>query len=226
MDPCYRLLAPLDPGTAGVVRAGHGAFACVAKGQSLKVVNTGGKQIVDFFAFALPPDFRPQQAASRLGYLSMQHTRTRNLHRDPKAGDVLCSNLRQPLLAFVEDSSPGVHDSLVPACDPERYRQLGVVGYHRSCAENLKIALGEAGALDAFFPDQDVLTCAPAPFNLFMNVSVSENGIMTFLPAESKAGDFVIFRAETNCLIVLSACPMDKTLSPINEPSDCAFEVL
>ena len=218
-------IVPLETGATGVVRAGRGASAYIAKGQSLKIVNTAGGQVVDFFAFALPHDFRPL-AAPRLGYLSMQHTRTRNLRRDPKAGDVLCSNLRRPLLCFVEDSSPGVHDSLIPACDPERYRQLGVSGYHGSCAENLKIALAEAGVLDALFPEQDVLTSTPAPFNLFMNVSLADDGSMTFLPAESKAGDFVTFRAETDCLVVLSACPMDKTLSPINEPGDCAFEVL
>ena len=218
-------LVSLNPGAKGVLRAGHGASACIAKGQSLKIINTGGRQVVDFFAFALPPDFQPVAAPS-LGYLSMNHTRTRNLHRDPRVGDMLCSNLRQPLLYFAEDTSPGLHDSLIPACDPERYRQLGVQADHRSCAENLKIALSEAGVLEDLFPAMDVLTLPPAPLNLFMNVSVAESGDLKFLPGKGKGGDFVVFRAEVNCLIVLSACPMEKELSPINEASDCMFEVL
>ena len=218
-------LSPLKSGATGVLRAGHGISICIAKGQSLKVTNIGGRQVVDFFAFALPTDFQPV-AAPNLGYLSMSHTRTRNLHQNPKVGDVLYSNLRQPLLYFAEDSSPGLHDSLIPACDPERYRQLGVQGYHRSCAENVKITLKEAGVMEGLFPGMDVLTSTPAPLNLFMNVSIVQGGEMKFLSGKGKAGDFVIFRAEINCLVVLSACPMEKELSPINEAGDCAFEVL
>ena len=184
-------LVPLGSGTTGILRAGHGASACLAKGQSLKIINTGGRQVVDFFAFTLPPDFQPL-AASSLGYLSMNHTRTKNLHRDPKVGDALFNNLRQPLLYFGEDSSPRLHDSLIPACDPERYRQLGVQGYHRSCAENLKNALSDTGVLNDLFPGLDVLTSTPAPFNLFMNVSMAESGDLKFLPGKGKGGDFVI----------------------------------
>ena len=113
----------------GIIRASKGKGIVLAKGQCLKVINTHGKQVIDFFAFALDSRLQPPTAAA-LEFLSMQHTRSGNLHINPRAGSTLFSNLRKPMFTFVEDTSPGIHDSLVPACDPERYRQLGAQGHH------------------------------------------------------------------------------------------------
>jgi|GEM_PF-3750724 len=62
----------------------------------------------------------------------------------PRPGDVLVTNLRRPILRLLEDSSPGVHDTLIPSCDSERYRQLGASG-HGSCTDNFRDSLRAIG---------------------------------------------------------------------------------
>ncbi|KAL9586707.1 MAG: hypothetical protein Q9212_000715 [Teloschistes hypoglaucus] len=213
-------LTARESGTIGIIEARTGKAFVMKKGQSLKLINTHGAQVIDFFAFALDVDLRPLAPPTRQ-FLSMQHTRSGNLRLSPRSGSKLFSNLRKPLFTIDEDTSPGVHDTLVPACDPERYRQLGVQGHHASCAENLQIALEEHGYS---FPKD----LTPAPLNLWMNVPVKEDGALAFVQPVSREGDYVVLRAEENCLAVCSACPQDIT--PVNgysqKPSDCHFEII
>ena len=54
-----------------------------------------------------------------------------------QVGDVLVTNKRRPILTLVEDTSPGVHDTCMSACDIYRYRGLGCEEYHDSCTDNL-----------------------------------------------------------------------------------------
>ncbi|KAL9013525.1 MAG: hypothetical protein Q9173_001784 [Seirophora scorigena] len=199
-------LTSLQHGTSGVIGARTGKAIVLQKSQSLKLINTHGKQVIDFFAFALDSDFRPLSSTT-LDFLSMQHTRSGNMRSVPKAGDKLYSNRRRPMLTFEKDTSPGVHDTLVPACDAERFRQLGVPGHHGSCGENLHTALQEA---EYPFP----MDLTPEPFNLWMNVPVREGGALDFVEPVSQEGDYVVLQAEENCLVVCSACPQDVT--PVN----------
>lgn len=62
----------------------------------------------------------------------MQHTRAATLHLRPKVDDTFISNFREPLLTLIEDSSSGIHDTLIPACDPARYKGLGVENWEVS----------------------------------------------------------------------------------------------
>ena len=47
----------------------------------------------------------------------MEHIRTSISRLVPKVGDVLVTNHRRPILALIEDTSPGIHDTLIAACD-------------------------------------------------------------------------------------------------------------
>ncbi|KAL8788478.1 MAG: hypothetical protein Q9213_001701 [Squamulea squamosa] len=206
-------------GISGVIEARKGRAITVKKGQSLKMINTRGKQVIDLFAFVLNSDLKPLPSQP-LNYLSMQHTRSGNMSLSLKPGSKLYSNLRKPMFTMEEDTSPGIHDTLVPACDAERYRQLGVQEYHASCAENLHLALEE---FEYPFP-KDV---TPSPLNLWMNVPVQEGGKLAFMEPASREGNYVVLRAEEDCLVVCSACPQDVT--PVNgygqSPADCHFEI-
>src|SRR2546421_616722 len=73
-------------------------------------------------------------------------------------------------------------------------------------------------------------TCGPSmpsPFNLWMNTPYKPDGMIDWLPTVSKKGDYIVFRAELDCLVVMSACPQD--LVPVNGkdciPHDLHFEV-
>lgn len=157
--------------------------------------------------------------AAGMEFLSMQHTRSSTLHLIPKVDDVLVSNLREPMLTLVEDtSSGGCHDTLMAACDPPRYKQLGVEHWeeHGSCAENLVLALKElnerAGLKGANAVGAEVtINNVPAPLNLFMNVPWQESGDIDFKSPRTKAGDYVRLRADRDVVVVMSSCPQDVT---------------
>ena len=115
------------------------------------------------------------------------------------------TNRRRPILTMLEDSSPGVHDTLVASCDVHRYHKLGHKGYHDNCTDNLRMALS---AIGISLPE------VPCPLNLWMNTPSRANGGMVWLPPVSRPGDKVTFRAEMDMIAVVSACTMD--LRPIS----------
>ena len=154
----------------------------------------------------------------------MPHSRAATGHIVPRIDDVLVSNLREPMLTMVEDTSPGVHDTLIAACDPQRYRGLGVENWqeHGSCAENLVLALKElndrAGLKGPKGIGADVtVNSVPAPLNLFMNIPWQQNGDIKFEAPAGKKGDHVRLRAERDLVIIMSACPND--VQSINDKS-------
>ena len=187
-----------------------GKAAKLNKGQSVKLINTHGSQVVDTWAFRLPD----------LGeFMSMEHSRAAIGSIFPHVGGSMVSNKREAILTLVEDSSPGVHDTLIAACDRYRYEQLGCEGHHDSCTDNLAAALGELGMT----PPE-----TPAPWNMWMNIPVAADGAVSFEPPVSRPGDYVVLRAERDAMVVFSCCPQD--VIPINGadcvPKDCHFEFL
>lgn len=195
-------------GTPRILPAREGVAVPLRAGARLRIVNTHGGQVVDTWALA---------RTDVSEYLSMEHTRTSLGKLAPAAGDHLYSSRRRPLLTLAEDTSPGVHDTLIAACDRERYRQLGADGYHANCADNFRRAL----SLRGIEPD-----LVPAPLNLFMRIAWREDGGLEFLPSPARPGDYVTLQAVTDATVVLSACPMD--LNPINTggPQDIGLEIL
>jgi uncharacterized protein YcgI (DUF1989 family) len=183
---------------SSVLPARHGTAVPLVAGEQLQIVNHDGGQVVDWWALAHPSDGEDE-------YASMEHTRAALRRLVPRVGDAIYSTRRRPLLTLTEDTSPGVHDTLIAACDPERYRLLGGAPDHPSCAQNFAAAIAEHGRS---------LPRAPAPLNLFMAIPWSQDGELEFAPSPAQAGDSVTFQAELDVLVVLSACPMD--LNPIN----------
>lgn len=149
-------------------------------------------------------------------FMSMPHSRAAMLHMSPKVNDTLVSNMREPILTLVEDTSNGVHDTLMAACDPARYKGLGVEQWdeHGSCAENLVMALKElnerAGLKGAKGVGADVtINNVPAPLNLFMNIPWTDAGDLAFKAPTSNEGEYVRLKAVRDCVVVMSACPQD-----------------
>lgn len=187
-----------------LIPARFGKAARVKRGQRIRVINTHGSQVLDAWAFADPP-----ADAAAVELMSMAHTRSRNSKVWPAVGDALFSDRRRPLLTWLEDTSPGVHDTLLPACNAAIYAEHGVPD-HRSCAQNLAEALAEVGL--------GPLPFTPDPLNLFMNIPLGSDGAIDRLPPLSRPGDHVLWRAELDLVIAFSACPQDIT--PLNGP-DC-----
>jgi len=189
------------------IPARRGKAAYARKGQHIKMINTHGTQVVDTWAF---------NADDLHEFMSMEHTRPHTMRIIPRVGDVMFTNKRRPIVTFVEDTSPGVHDTIVAACDCYRYKFLGVEGYHDNCTDNLAAAMKELGLT----PPE-----VPSPLNMWMNIPVGADGGIDFLPTVSKPGDYVVLRAEMDVVMAFSACPQD--MLPINSqmPKDCHFQI-
>jgi uncharacterized protein YcgI (DUF1989 family) len=192
------------------IPARRGKAVRLLQGQSIKIINTHGQQVVDTWAFSL---------ADIGEFMSMEHTRIAISRIIPKIGDVLVTNRRRPILRLVEDTSGGIHDTLVAACDRWRYELLGYAGYHDNCTDNLAKAMRELGLT----PPE-----TPAPLNLFMNIPVIDGSRIDILPPISTPGSFVTLRAEMDCIVALSACPQDMV--PINgaamTPTEAHFVIV
>lgn len=176
--------------------ARSGRAVRLAAGEAIRIVNTHGTQVVDFWAFR----------DGDLGEcLSMEHLRATLGRISPRAGDALVTNRRRPILDLEADSSPGIHDTLIAACDSYRYGLLGCTEYHDNCTDNLFAAMAVLG----LEPPE-----CPSPLNLWMNIPVAPDGTTQWGEPVSAPGDHVVLRARMDCIVALSACPQD--MLPIN----------
>ncbi|KZM19609.1 uncharacterized protein EKO05_0004219 [Ascochyta rabiei] len=161
-------------------------------------------------------------------YLSLPHTRASSYKLVPEVDDTLLTNLRNPIITLIEDSTPGAHDTLTAACDANLYTALGVdkPAEHGSCAENLVLALKElnenAGLKGTKAVGADIsVNIAPTPLHLFMAAPIelpsdaktsgsgAKGARLAVEEPQGKKRVFVRFRAERDVVVVFSACPMD-----------------
>ena len=192
------------------IPARGGKAVRMRKGQKAKVINTHGQQVVDTWAF-VHDDISE--------FMSMEHSRASLTKLCAAVGDSFYTNHRRAILRLLEDTSPGVHDTLIAACDTYRYQLLGCKEYHDNCTDNLVAGLRELGLSS---PE------TPSPLNLFMNIPWTDDGQLAFEPPRTKPGDFVVLEAQLDLVIAFSACPQD--ILPINgvgcKPTDAHVEIV
>lgn len=137
-------------------------------------------------------------------------------------GDTLVTQKRAPLIKMVEDTSSGVHDTLIAACDRWHYAELGVTTYHENCTDNFWDALAALATSLGDSEEGEILQGlqtrmggrVPDPFNLFMNVQVEGEGDsarrgVSFEGPLGGKGEYVVFEALRDVVVVMSACPQD-----------------
>ena len=193
------------------IPARSGKATRIQQNQLIKVINTHGEQVIDTWAF---------NAQDITEFMSMEHSRVHFLKLRPEIEDTFITNQRRPILTLLEDTSPGVHDTLCAACDEYRYKLLGCTEYHQNCADNLSSGMDELGLKE---------TETPSPLNLFMNIPWTPDGILKLDQPVSKPGDYVILRAEMDAVIAFSACPQDilpLINGPDQQPTEAHFQVL
>ena len=178
------------------IPARRGKAARVRAGQHVRVVNTHGTQVVDTWAFS---------AADPTEWMAMEASRAFFMKLGAAVGDSFVTNRRRKILTLVEDTAGGRHDTLMAACDLERYGLLGVKGHHDNCRDNLHAALAELGVK---------VPATPSPWNLFMNIPWTPAGVLSWGEPVSTPGSYVRLRAEMDLVIAFSACPQD--ILPIN----------
>ena len=181
----------------------------VKRGQSLRITDLRGGANVSVMMV------NASEKSERLNLpdtLKCQHTAKLT------TGHCLYSDMGRVLAAVVADTC-GWHDTLTGVSNAEevadkygagRYQELRNA-FFRNGTDNLLVELGKWGL---GLPDL-LMT-----LNLFSRVDVAEAGMLSFVPGNSKAGDYVELYAPMNTLVVLTAIqhPLDPDPEYLPKP--------
>lgn len=174
----------------------------LTRGQRLKIIDPQGEQVSDLTAFAQEEKREWLSSGRTIDYANTIYL---------TVGHVLYSNRSRPMFTIVEDTV-GRHDFLLTPCSPDTFRLLyDDHDYHPSCHENLSKSLSDFGIT----PDM-----IPTTFNVFMNVAVLPSGELRIDPPASRAGDYILLRAEMNLIVGVTACSAEKSNNYSFKPLD------
>jgi uncharacterized protein YcgI (DUF1989 family) len=164
-----------------------GGFVRVAAGNFIRITDIVGGQIGDLYAIS---------ADDHDEFISPSVTRLYNLTKFPRIGQSFYSNKERPLLTFIEDHSPGLHDMLMASCSKPFFVNFGMED-HPNCHDNYFKVAAEAGITHKFKPD---------PVNIFQNTPVMPDGSILAGITMTQPGDYVILRAEADIILILTSC--------------------
>lgn len=163
------------------------------KGQKLKVIDPMGTQVSDMVLFNAEDVREKISSGKTLDFEESILISTDNY---------LWSNRSNKMMKLLADTN-GRNDFLLAPCSPETFQIMYEhSGYHPSCFENLHTNLEPYGIA----PDD-----VPTAFNIFMNVQFEPNGKLSVLPPLSKAGDYVLFEAQMDLIVALTACSAEDS---------------
>lgn len=195
-------------GSSHVLPPKTGYSVLVSAGQVLRVTDLEGKQTVDMVLFN-SNNFRER--------LSTSYSRTRYtpapgapyVKRDRLgAGDTLMSGICRPMMTILEETPEpkGVHSIHNRMCNTWNYVAYGLEP-REGCLEILSAAVKSYGILPEDIPDS---------MDLFMNCHHDcRLGCWITEEPVSRAGDYIEFSVEMDCLVAFSNCPQD-TLNACN----------
>ena len=172
-----------------IINACTGKAINVMKGQTIKIIDIEGTQVVDFFAEAkeTPDEF-----------LSTGVTIDCNESLKLKVGDLIYSNLYKPMFEILSDDV-GEHDLLHPCCRPEMYDFFYNNGSgHSNCLENINNSLNS---------NRPIIH----PVNFFMYTKINADGSISVEKPISNPGDKVVLRALMDVRIGAAACSVSES---------------
>ena len=176
-----------------IIEKQSGAAFKLQKGQKLKVIDPQGEQVSDMVLFNAE-DTREKISSGKTLDFEESILITK--------GDWLWSNRSNKMMKILEDTN-GRNDFLLAPCSPETFKIMyNNPDYHPSCFENLYTNLAPYG----IEPDD-----VPTAFNIFMNVQFDAHGKLSVDPPLSKAGDYVLFEAEMDLIVALTACSAEDS---------------
>lgn len=179
-----------------------GVGFALQSGQLLKIIDPQGEQVSDLTAFSLADKREWLSSGRTIDYANTIYLTT---------GHTLYSNRSRPMFSIIEDTV-GRHDFLLTPCSPETF-QIIYNNYepHPSCFENLSINLEKFGIT----PDM-----IPTTLNIFMNVIVKPSGELQIDPPPSRAGDYLLLRAEMDLIVGVTACSAEMSNNYSFKPID------
>lgn len=172
-----------------IIPACSGMKIDVKQGQSIKVIDIEGGQVVDFFA---------EVNGNVNEFLSTGVTIDCNESLKLNVGDIIYTNLYRPMIKVITDDV-GEHDLLHPCCRPEMYDFFYHNGEeHPNCFDNINRVLDEQRAVIV-------------PVNLFMHTKISTNGSISVEEPVSKAGDKIVLKALMDITLGVAACSVSES---------------
>jgi len=184
------------------IPAQSGTGVLVARGQLLLIVDPLGEQVSDLTSFSAADSREWLSSGRTIDYANTIYV---------TKGHTLYSNRSRPMWTIVEDTV-GRHDFLLTPCSPETFEIIYKLdGHHPSCFENL------CRSLEPFGIAPDMI---PTTLNVFMNVGVSASGELAILPPSSRAGDFLLLRAEMDLIAGITACSAELSNNGTFKPID------
>lgn len=178
-----------------IIPGGEAASCAVRAGQLLHVIDLEGCQVADFVAF---------NAADLRERSSPAETISFNLTLRLPVGACFYSNRGNPMFEIADDTTGGVHDLLHAACSGPLFEHLSGERGRSNCRDNLAAAMLPYGVDRLDVPD---------PINLFQYTWPTADGTLEERPGSTKPGGRVVLRACTDCVVAVSACPYDLTVS-------------
>lgn len=163
------------------------------KGEQLKIIDSHGEQVSDLVVFN-KHDIHEKISSGK----TMDFEESILI----SSGNYIWSNRSNKMLHILEDTN-GRNDFLLAPCSPETFQIMyNNPDYHPSCFENLFTKL----AIYDIKPDD-----IPTAFNVFMNVVFDANGKIKVLPPTSKSGDYVLFEAQMDLIVGMTACSAEDS---------------
>jgi uncharacterized protein len=178
-----------------VVAPGEPWSSVLRKGEILRIIDMEGQQAVDFICFNANDTKETYDSTVTVRLVSRAFLRK---------GDVLYSNLANPMFTMIEDTI-GNHDTICGCCSAEINYLRYKVKETPSCRANFLRELAKHGL--------DSRSLVPN-INLFMNIPIDANGELQIKAPLSRPGDHIDLAAEMDCLAVISNCP--QILNPAN----------
>lgn len=179
-----------------------GAGLVVKRGELLKIIDPEGEQVSDLTSFARDDPAEWLSSGRTIDYANTIHV---------TAGHTLYSNRSRPMWTIIGDTV-GKHDFLLTPCSPETFAIIyKTTGHHPSCFENL------VRSLEPFGIKPDAI---PTTLNVFMNVDVLPSGELRILPPRSRAGDYLLLRAEMDLIVGVTACSAELSNNGRFKPID------
>lgn len=162
----------------------------VNAGETLRIVDLGGNQSVDFLLYAADDDAERYSAQDTIAAQANIFLRT---------GSVLLSNEGRPMMT-ITDTAVDYHDTIGGACSCESntLRYGHHTKSHHACVDNFLEANLRAGR-----GKRDIVS----NINFFMNVPVEADGALGIVDGISAPGLTVDLRAEMDVTVVVSNCP-------------------
>lgn len=179
-----------------------GTGLVVRRGQLLRIIDPTGEQVADLASFSHDDPSEWLSSGRTIDYANTIYV---------TVGHTLYSNRSRPMWSIVEDTV-GRHDFLLTPCSPETFTIIyKTTAHHPSCFENLVSNLAPFGIAP---------NAIPTTLNVFMNVVVQPDGTLEILPPRSRAGDYVLLRAEMDLIVGVTACSAELSNNGSFKPID------